>query len=188
MLLRLVPLLPTALLLFGCGTPVSLDYDEKYDFSRLNSYDMLQPSKSINGDIRVDNPLLARRITNAIETRLKAQGHPKVTKTPDFLVTYHLRISKEIESRNIGVRPGTGIYNNHTAIGIGYGYPLYEIYSYERGILTIDVLNSKTKTLIWRGATSRRLFQDQSSPEDTKKLVSAVVTEILQRFPPGMQK
>jgi len=187
MLLRITTLL-TALLLFGCSTAVSLDFDEKFDFSQLKTYNFIKPPKSVNGDVRLDNPLLARRITADIESNLTQRGFPKASKSPDFLVTYHLRISTEIASRNVGVRAGTGIYDRHAAIGMGYGYPEYQMYSYDRGILTIDILNGKTKTLIWRGSTSRRLYQDQGTPDESKKLVKAVVTEILEQFPPGRDK
>ena len=67
-----------------------------------------------------------------------------------------------------------------------YGYPGY-VESYERGILTIDVLNGSDKKLVWRGSSGRRLYNG-FSPEQSTKVINAVVKEILDKFPPGSKK
>jgi hypothetical protein len=81
---------------------------------------------------------------------------------------------------------GVGTYGRHSAIGMTYGYPGY-VESYERGILTIDMLQGTDKKLVWRGSSGRRLY-DGRTPEKSTKEINAVVKEIIDKFPPGKKK
>ncbi len=72
-------------------------------------------------------------------------------------------------------------------MGISYGFPANDVKTYDRGILTIDILSAKTGDLIWRGSSSRRLY-DGSTPEKSKQLVNEVVSTILEQFPPDKEK
>jgi hypothetical protein len=168
--------------LSSCAVSVKVDYDEKIDFDALKSFNILVPDKSKTEDIRISSPLFATRVSNALVTTLNSRGYIKNEKNPDFYVTYHLRIKQEVESRSTGMHVGAGSYGHHSAIGMSYGFPAYDVYSYDRGILTIDVLNSK-KVLIWRGSTSR-ILNDEKTPQESDKIINEVVTQILDVFPP----
>lgn len=172
-----------AIWLGGCASSVSIDFDEKADFTNFKSYAILPRDVSKSDDIRVSSPLLAKRVKQALATTLNSRGYQQNEKAPDFYVTYHLRIKQEVESRNTGMRVGVGTYGSHSAIGMSYGFPEYDVYSYERGILTIDILDNK-KALIWRGSTSR-VLGDEKSPQESDKVVNEVVAQILEKFPPG---
>lgn len=171
--------------LSGCATSVNVDYDEKIDFNALKSFAILPADESKTDDIRISSPLFATRVSNALTSTLSNRGYKKEESSPDFFVTYHLRIKQEVESRNTGMRVGVGSYGSHSAIGMSYGFPAYDVYSYERGILTIDILNNK-KILIWRGSTSR-VLNDSKTPKEDDKTVNEVVAQILEKFPPEIK-
>ena len=180
-------ILSVALWVAACASRVNIDYDERVNFFSLKTFALLQPETAKSGDVRLNNPLLAKRINTTLEQYLEARHYTPVSEKPDFYVTYHLRIKQEVESRNVGMSLGVGMYYPHTAIGMHYGYPEYEVYSYEVGVLTIDILDGRDKTLIWRGSTSRRLF-DGETPQKSKKIINEVVKEIMDNFPPGKRK
>ena len=111
---------------------------------------------------------------------------------PDFAVAYQLGVQKDVDSRSTSMAVGSGNYYydgsywRQSAIGMTYGYPGY-VESYERGILTIDVLKGGDKKLVWRGSSGRRLY-DGLTPEQSTKEINTVVKEIFDKFPPGNKK
>jgi len=97
-----------------------------------------------------------------------------------------LGVRKEIDSSRTSMTVGVGTYGRRSAVGMTYGHPGY-VESYQRGILTIDMLQDSDKKLIWRGSSGRRLY-DGSTPEKSDKQINAVVKEILDKFPPANKK
>jgi len=180
--LRILFVMLVSIGLISCSVSVKVDYDEKIDFNALKSYEILPADKSKTDDIRISSPLFATRVTNALVNTLTHRGYIKGESKPDFYVTYHLRIKQEVESRSTGMHVGAGSYGHHSAIGMSYGFPAYDVYSYDRGILTIDILDSK-KVLVWRGSTSR-ILNEEKSPQESDKVVNEVVSQILDVFPP----
>ena len=174
------------LLLAGCGTTVNVDYDKATNFQGLKTFTLMPAPESKTGDERLDSPLVDKRIRNAIVATLSQRGYREVTQNPDFAVAYQLGVRQEVDSSRATMTVGVGGFYPRSAIGMTYGYPGY-IESYERGILTIDILQGSDKKLIWRGSSGRRLY-DGRTPEKSEKEINTVVQEILDKFPPGYKK
>lgn len=175
-----------AFLLAACTTPVAVDYDERVDFSRLRTFALLPPPPPRTDDPRLDNPLLIDRIRTVLREALRARGYREVKKDPDFLASFQLGLRQGVESSGgLTIGLGIGTYGSHGGIGMAYGYPVYDVASYEEGVLTIDIL-APDKTLIWRGTASQRLSESGSrTPEESKREIRRIVDAILARFPPG---
>ncbi len=183
--MRTFRLLPILLLLAACATPVAVDYDETVDFARLHTFALLPPPPTKTGDPRIDNPLLVKRVQAALRETLLARGYREVPEKPDFYVSFQLGLKQGVESSG-GVTFGFGTYVGNGSIGMAYGYPGYEVASYEEGVLTVDILRGRDKTLIWRGTATKRLSESGSkSPEEAKREIREIVQTILARFPPG---
>ena len=54
----------------------------------------------------------------------------------------------------------------------------------QEGQLIIDLVDTDTDTVVWRGTSKRYLNQNQS-PETREKLINEVVAEMFSRYPPG---
>jgi hypothetical protein len=182
-------LVVSALLLGGCASGPSIDYDPSFDFSVAQSFDIADPATAQTGDPRIDSPLINKRIHTAIDTVLVNRGYRAVSDSP--AITVHYRVSKRsgVDSRNSGVPAGIGTYRRGGgAAAIGYNYPAYDIVSYEEGVLTIDVIHTADNKLVWRGSSSRRLGESGTRPEAVTTAVNEVVAEILEEFPPGKRQ
>lgn len=186
MLKRCLFILTSIVLLAACGTTVNVDYDKQANFQALRTFTLLPAPDTKTGDERLDSPLVDKRIRDALVTYLTARGYRQVQDNPDFAVAYQLGIRQEVDSSRATMTVGVGGFYPHSAIGMTYGYPGY-IESYERGILTIDILQGSDKKLIWRGSSGRRLYNG-NTPEKSEKEINAVVQEILEKFPPGTKK
>jgi hypothetical protein len=55
---------------------------------------------------------------------------------------------------------------------------------YEQGTLMLDILDSTSKQLIWRGTAQAEIYPNQS-PKDREKTINKAVGKILSDFPPN---
>lgn len=170
-------------LLSACATNVNVDYDQAVNFSQLKTFSVLVRSDTDSKDTRIDSPLMDKRIVAAIETGMKAKEFAKRDSDADIQVKYRVDVKQEIESDASGISIGVGSFSRRVGVGIGYNIPAADVQSYDRGVLTIDMISGKTGQLIWRGSSGRRLY-DGSTPEASDKLINSIVNEILEEFPP----
>lgn len=169
--------------LTGCSTNVIVDYDKSVNFAAIRSYTLLPKSARSTEDTRLDSPLVDKRIITAIERNLQAKGISKQQASADIQVKYRVDVKQEIVSDDSGVSMMFGIGGNRSALGLGYSVPSADVKSHDLGVLTIDFISSKSEQLVWRGTSSRRLY-DAGTPEDSEKLINSIVKEILDTYPP----
>lgn len=176
-----------SILLSACASSVNVDYDQKFIFSDIRSFEISNKPASNSGDVRLDTPFVAKRIITAIENELSGRGYIHKQGGANVRVVFHVDKRTGIETRSSGMMYGVAPYGRYGGFGMAYGYPGYDVESYEEGVLTIDIVDSKQNTLIWRGSGSRRLYGG-STPEKSTKTINEVVAEILAKFPPETTK
>lgn len=171
-------------LLTGCSAvQVSQDYLPETQFYDLKTYQWQSEEQKPSGNKDIDNPLLVKRIRGAIEQVLTEKGYRKTTEgSPDFYVSYNYDLNSKIESNDTGAgfSFGFGSRSRFGGIGINSGR---EIREYNQATMLIDLVNAKTKDLIWRGKGTRRI-PDHSTPAKTTETVNEIVAKILYQFPP----
>jgi PBP1b-binding outer membrane lipoprotein LpoB len=172
-----------AVALSGCSSNVIVDYDKAINFSTIKTYTLLPKSVKSTEDTRLDSPLVDKRIINAIEQNMLAKGFNKQAASADIQLTYRVDVKQEIVSDSSGVSMMFGIGGNRSALGLGYSVPTADVKSHDLGVLTIDFISVKTGQLVWRGTSSRRLY-DAGTPESSEKLINSIVQEILDSYPP----
>lgn len=164
---------------------VQSDYDPAARFDGLQTYDWVKTEGKPAADPRLSDPLLDKRIRDLVETQLAAQGYrPSSTGTPDFMVGYHVALEKKLAVSTMndyyGYRAGWG-----WSYGAGTGRMMPEsyVYEYEQGSLIIDIVNPKTRELMWRGSAQAEVNQKKRAEQ-----LAEAVQRILQRFPPQQKK
>ncbi|MEJ2474067.1 MAG: DUF4136 domain-containing protein [Desulfobacterales bacterium] len=171
-------------ILGGCaGVRVSQDYEPGTDFAAYKTFDWKSADQPQTGDIRIDNPLLDGRIRKAVELALVSKGFRKTERaSADFLLEYSLAVQAKIDSAPVSIGTGFGIGGGGSFGGIGVGTPVVD--SYEEGLLIINIYDTKTGQLIWRGSGTRRLGW-QSEPAKNTEDVNTLVDKILAQYPPS---
>lgn len=180
-------LLLAGLLLAACATTANIDYRQGYDFSSIRSLDIRPALAPASSDPRVNSPLVDQRIRTAIAAWMKSHGYRVVSRGGDAALTYRIGTRSGLESNDSGVSFGYGAFGRHTALGLGYGFPLYDIDTYDDAVLTIDVLDAHDDSLLWRGSSSRRIGNG-NTPEKLDELVKGLVSDVLDNFPPGRKR
>jgi len=179
--LRLILLLFAVLTLAGCATvQVSQDYDPHADMSRYGTWQWRDPVQGSTGDIRIDNPLLDKRIRHAVDNHLARRNIGPAQGRPDLYLSYHLTIEQKIQSEIYYSTVGVGSYYHPWYGGIGTET---RILVYDESRLTIDIYSADTGGLVWRGVGVFRL-RTHKTPEDAAEATQKIVDKILFQFPP----
>jgi len=163
-------------LLAGCSTMRSgVDYQREAAFGDLRTFAWRETPPQGPVDPRVDNTLLGQRVRAAVDRELGAKAYRQASagEQPDFLVGYHAVLQPKVDVRTIG-----GWY--------GYAGPrmtgTYE-YEYDEGTLLLDVIDPRTKDLLWRGSATAAVYPSDS-PEKRERRIDEAVAKILAEFPP----
>ena len=182
--LRQVSTAVTVLLLSACAATTNVDYRTGYDFTAIRAIVVDAPEQTGSRDPRISGPLIDTRVNTAIKQALAGRGYRVVEQDANARLTWQLATKAGLESDNSGVSFGFGSYGRHSAMGVGYGFPFYDVESYDEAVLTIDILAAADGGLLWRGSAKRRLG-DGLTPEKLTELVNDLVNEVLAQFPPG---
>ncbi len=170
-----------ALALAGCAAiEVSSDWKPDADFSRLHAWAWLPQARPVSGDPRLDSALLDARIRSAVEGELGARGLAKVGEAhADFLVAYHIALERRIEATTIDDYYGGVGYRHWSRPGYSHTY----VFELEVGTLMLDVLDPRSRELIWRGTAKAEIVPD-AAPEQREARIREAVRRMLERFPP----
>jgi hypothetical protein len=101
---------------------------------------------------------------------------------PDFLIAMQLS--------------GKTAYGGSTGVGVSVGIPVgragrvsvgggkSKAHEKKEGMVVLDFVDAKTKSLLWR-ATASVEVSPAASPEEQQQRINEVIAEMLAHFPPG---
>lgn len=162
------------LLLTGCSTiEVTTDYDTKYQFSTMQTYAI-----QIDNNKSADS-LTAERIDSAIRMVLDSKGYRHMTVNADVAVSFYLS-SQTITKNDSSAQFVTAA--PYRRFGMAVSIPVDSTRTYDEGKLVIDVIDTKTDRLIWRGI-GKDALRSFSTPQKKTEYINETVKEIMRRFP-----
>jgi len=118
-----------------------------------------------------------QRIHGNLETAFTAKGFLKTNANPDLLVSYALAMDSGLDEKTLNeAYEGKVLALPRLA---SKGQPSMQ---YLQGTLVVDIVETKTQRLLWRGAIMAEVELGVS--DDTKQArVQAVVAELLKNYP-----
>jgi hypothetical protein len=148
------------------------DYDPSANFSQYKTFMWIKKP-------HMDDPLMDDRIINAINSELTGKGWTLVTEGADIGVAAHVATRKQhnLETFYNGFGGGWGWHR----WGGGMGIATTSVETYTVGTLVVDLFDSRTKQLVWRGWASDALPDDPK--KETKKL-DKDIEKLFKNFPP----
>ena len=168
----LLILLSTTLL--SCtSVKVSSGYDEQTNFNNYKTFAFFKTGI----DKAEINDLDKRRILRAIDAEMQTKGFSK-SESPDLLVSIFTKSQERVDvnRNNFGWGFGWGFY------GASFGST---VSTSTQGTLYIDLIDAKTKELVWQGQGLGYLTQ---SRKHKKERINEFVQEILKVYPPGIEQ
>lgn len=141
------------------------------DFNRYRTYAWGPADTFGTGDPRLDNnTLFLERLQTAVDKELAARRFEKTSSgAPDLLIHYHASVSQRVDVNGADQK---------------YGYcDDCRPFVFDAGTLTVDLVDSRTNKLVWRGWAEGSLdgiIDDQKSMEQR---IDDAVARILAKLP-----
>lgn len=160
--------IPAAFVCIAFAANISTDYDHAADFSRYKTYSWMK--------VQARNSLWQDRITRNVEAQLAARGLTKVESGGDASVAAFGSTHEERALETFY----SGFGGGWRWRGFGDGIATTNVNITKVGTLMVDVFDSQTKKLIWRGSSSNTL---SGKAEKNEKKLEKDVTEMFKHFP-----
>jgi len=156
------------------GQQVKTDYDRNANFGQYKTYTWEQ--------VKTQNDLLVERIKNAVDTALQAKGWTQVESGGDVSVVA-MEMTRDEQTLTTFY---DGFGGGWRWRGFGdFGEATTTTDRYKVGTLVIDLFDTKTRKLLWRGTASDTL--SNNSDKNIKKLNKGV-QKMFRHFPPEASK
>jgi hypothetical protein len=171
---RLAAVAASVLTLTGCASMNVSSYLERgIDVGQYRTFGWGPAETLSTGDPRLDtDQFFDERVRRDVERELAARGFEKTMSGPaDLLVHYHAGITQQIDARNID--HGDGYRDDDDR----------QPYVYEAGTLLIDLVDARTKKLVWRGWAEGSIDGVIDNQEWMEQRIDQVVARILERLP-----
>ena len=152
---------------------VKTDYDRNADFNQYKTFSW--------ENVHTENPLWVDRIKSAVNSALAAKGWTLVGSDGSVSIMA-LEMNQTHQTLNTYYDGFGGGWGWRGWGGGGFGDATTTTSTYRVGTLVVDLFDSKTKTLIWRGSASDTL--SDKSDKNIKHLDTAV-DKLFEHFPPG---
>ena len=148
---------------------VNSDYDKKANFESYKTYAFLK-----SGIDKVEiSDLDKKRILRSIDDVMATKGFTKDS-NPDLLISIFTKEKERVD-----------VYNSY---GFGWGWNPWWGMNYTNvsttpeGVLYIDLIDAKTKELVWQGEGSGYLTKDTQKKDER---INTFVSKILEQYPPN---
>lgn len=183
----IVAVVALSLIAGSCSsTRYIVDSDTRNDFSGYSTYAWFQlasPPDKAKPPTEA-NTILTRRIKWAIDGALDGKGLSTAeVGDADFLVTYSLVMQSRMVMYHTGWSMPMGYRGGWGGWGWGAGWSggRSSMETYTEGTIVVDVLDTKTRTLVWRGIAENAFRKP--NPDDEK--VAKIIGKVMQDFPPA---
>lgn len=163
--------------LAGCATMnVSHHIERNVNFIDFVTYDWGPPDNLPVGDPRLDNnPFFNDYLQGAIEKKLAAAGYERdAAGAPDLLVHYHASVSQRLD-----------VYQADAPYGYCYGNCEPQVVNYDEGTLVIDIVDARTKKVVWRGWAQDTMTGVIDNQERLERQVDESVRKMMVFLPRG---
>ena len=168
--LALVAIGIAALILAGCATmSVGSFAERRTDFRQYRTYTWGPVAALATGDPRLDNnPFFHERVQADVERQLAMRGLEKATSAaPDLLLHYHASITQVVDPGGADLKYGDDCMPQ----------------VYDVGTLTLDLIDTRTNKLVWRGWAERSIGGAIDVQELMERQIDEAVARIVERLP-----
>ena len=155
---------------------VKTDYDRGANFAQYKTYSWEQ--------VKTKDPLDVDRIKNDVNTTLAAKGWMQVNSGGDVSIVA-MEITHKKQNLNTFYDGFGGGWGWRGFGGGGFGEATTTTETYKVGTLVVDLFDTKTKQLLWRGSSSDTLSNNSNK---NIKNMDKDVEKMFKDFPPGSSK
>jgi hypothetical protein len=166
---------------FALAQDVAYNFDPNADFSKYKTFRWEKHPKSLDVD-----DLTIGQLSKGFEAALATKGLSKADSSkPDLVIVFQLAMNQEKEMTaydmgGYGYGPGWrgGWYG-----GMGTGMTTATTSTINIGTVVLDMYDTSTKQLVWRGSASKTL-DAKAKPDKRQKNIDKAAAKMLKNYPP----
>ncbi|WP_345948547.1 DUF4136 domain-containing protein [Mucilaginibacter sp. PAMB04274] len=160
--------------------------------SKYRTFAWLPPLKQTR-NAALNNDIADQRIHESATTDLEERGLRLKGKNPDLLVRYMIMLDEKeriydqpvYDYAGGGYYPRLGYYHGRRAYYYAYSAP-YQVYlgndvervPYKQGTLIIDLIDRRTRKVIWRGYGVGEVDNPAQATNDIPKVVNGIIKKL----------
>ena len=167
------------LALSSCSKSIIVEKEPNIVFGNYKTYhwNVLEVS---NQNPYYNNIALNQSLSKAIEHNFEKKGIKKTETNADFLVDFHVFVKENSFQK---LYCPSGFYRGGRYLPELHNWPQcdvpLEMQSFDDGTLVIDIVDAKTKQLIWRGSSKNAI----NNPQYASDILSRKVNKVLKQLP-----
>jgi len=170
--------------LFACAsTPKTFsNAAPDFDLTQHSTFGFYDNPATDNGDYE---SMVSSFLKVAIAQEFDRRGLSYTDDAPELIVNFYINTKEKVKSRSVPTSGGyysyrDPFYDPWGGYGVHSGYET-RIEQYTEGTLNIDVVNAKTKKLVWEGAGVGRVTD--SKLNNLEQTIDSSVAAIFSNFP-----
>ena len=186
---QFLSLITLSLLFISCGSQVKTTNPENKDLNNYQTYAYL-PNTGFNSATMESDQDINQVVLETVNMNLENAGYTLDTENPDLLVlinsTTNIEENQKTEAEyasypyDPGVTAVSPLYSNYFYSGFTNFGPItgYDVntYQYQEGAVDINLVDSKTKELVWSGQTSGAIV-NAANLEAQEELINQIFSE-----------
>ena len=184
-------LMAVALLLVvsSCAPRVTVDANQRVNFSKYRTYAWMDSDVKGSQNPLYYNQLASDAVENTVNQVLSEKGLKEVKSRPDLIIGYHFFVEEKTRTvaTNNYAGPLYGPYYGWGRWGFagwgpswwGWGGPQYREEEYQAGTVVVDMVDARTKQLVWRGSVQQAV----NDPARITSLLPKEIERIVERYP-----
>jgi len=151
---------------------VKTDYDRSANFGQYKTYSWAK--------VQTEDPLWVDRVKNSVNAALAAKGWTQVDSGGDVSIVA-MGVTQDQQTLNTFYDGFGGGWRRWG----GFGNSTTTTETYKVGTLIVDLFDTKTKVLIWRGSISDTVSDNS---DQNIKTLNKGVEKMFKHFPPDAKK
>jgi hypothetical protein len=160
----------------ACATMMVSSHTRRdIEVAQYRTFDWGPPDALPTGDPRLDaNPFFHDHMQGAVERQLAARGiELSSSGAPDLLIHYHANVTQRVDVNRIDPQYGN-CYGEDCRV---------RVMEYEAATLVLDVVDSRTNRVVWRGWAQDSFVGVIDHPDRLQRMIDTAVERMLDRFP-----
>lgn len=148
-----------------------------HDFDRAANFAAYRTYAWVRGTVLADE-INHTRIVDAVSAELASKGlsRTETAEGADLLVAYHASFDRNLQIS--GFATGWGPYR------LGGGSAVARTEQIVTGTLAIDIIDTRTKTIVWRGIASKEVDAN-ADPARRERNIRRAAERLFRNYPPA---
>ncbi len=173
------------LITLNSSAQVTIDKDEKVNFAQYHTFNWASPDVRTGANPVYHSDLILRNIQDNLSTELQAKGLLP-SEDPDLKIIVHTYTEHKTQ-RVMNGGYGSPYYGFgwgrrfYSPMMYGYGSG-YQNYHYTEGTMVIDMVDTHTNHLVWRGIAQGAL----NGPRGLEREIAKGIHKMMKRYPAGL--